>query len=140
MVAMDLPIQHNTSLRVLVMDDEFCIRDCTKILLEELGYAVDTACSGSEAVHLFAKAAGEREPIRAVILDLTMPGGDGAVKTLPLLRQIDPDIKSILISGSHNSPEMLQPRKHGFCGKLPKPYGIAELRKIMAGLELNLAK
>ena len=116
------------------MDDEYCIRDCTKILLEQQGYVVDTACTGSEAVQLFARAASEKEPFHAVILDLTVPGGDGAVRTLPILKQIDPDIKLILTSGNHNSPEMLQPRKHGFCKQLPKPYGISELRSIMTKL------
>jgi CheY-like chemotaxis protein len=123
-----------SGLRVLVMDDEYCVRDTIEKLLRELGFIVDTACNGAEAIRLFADAVRARRPYRAIILDLTVPGGGGAVETLPRLKQIDPDVKAIVTSGYHYSPEMQEPQKHGFCGKLPKPCGIAELRRTMAML------
>lgn len=123
-----------SGLRVLVMDDEYCVRDTIEQLLGELGFIVNTASDGAEAIELFADAVRVRRPFRAVILDLTVPGGGGAVETLPRLKQIDPDVKAIITSGYHNSPEMQEPQKHGFCGNLKKPCGIAELRRTMAML------
>ncbi len=121
-------------LRVLVVDDEPCASEVFDKLLVELGFVVDMACDGAEAIRLFADALRARRRYRAVILDLTVPGGGAAVETLLQLKQIDPDVKAIISSGYHISPEMQEPQKYGFCGSLPKPYGIAELRKAMATL------
>ena len=123
-----------SGLRILVMDDEYCVRNTIEQLLDELGFIVETASDGAEAIELFADAVRTRRPYRAVILDLTVPGGGGAVEALPRLKQIDPDVKAIIMSGYHNSPEMQEPQKHGFCGSLPKPFGIADLRRTMAKL------
>ena len=117
--------------RVLVMDNEHCIRDTSEKLLGELGFAVDTARNGTEAVSLVAEAVKSGKPYQLVILDLTVPDGGGAVETLPKLKEIDPDVKAIITSGYHNSPEMQWPQKYGFFGNLLKPCGIAEWRSVM---------
>jgi|GEM_PF-2907331 len=119
-------------MRVLVMDDEDCIREMTEEVLEVLGLAADTVCDGSEAISLFARAVMANEPYRAVILDLTAPDGEGALEILSRLKRIDPAVNAVVTSGYHNSPEMQQPGKYGFCASLPKPWGMDQLREILA--------
>jgi len=127
-------------LRVLVMDDEDCIREMTEEVLEGLGFAADTVRDGSEAIRLFAHAAAAKEPYRAVILDRTVADGEGAMEILPRLKRIDPEVRAIITSGYHNSPEMQQPGKYGFCASLPKPWATVQLREILArAVELPVA-
>ena len=58
--------------RVLVVDDEPQIRRTLAINLRALGYQVDLAASGEEAL----KAAADQPP-DVVVLDLSLPGIDG---------------------------------------------------------------
>ncbi|MCU1283230.1 MAG: chemotaxis protein CheY [bacterium] len=57
---------------VLVVDDDPDIRDSLRMLLEDEGYCVRTACDGAEAV-----ATMKSETPCFVILDLMMPVMDG---------------------------------------------------------------
>ena len=59
-------------MKILVVDDEPGIRRAVAAELEDAGYEVETASSGSEAILLFRKA-----PADLVITDLKMDGVDG---------------------------------------------------------------
>jgi len=76
--------------KILVVDDEKDVLKVNRILLENGGYAVDTATSGDEAL---SKAAGAT---LLIVLDITMPGldayalcdglaGDESTSSIPLL-------------------------------------------------------
>src|SRR5688500_1119896 len=58
--------------RILIVEDDDDVRDALSALLEEHGYAVDTARDGSEAVRKV-----EHDPPSLVISDVRMPGMDG---------------------------------------------------------------
>jgi DNA-binding NtrC family response regulator len=121
-------IDYATRERILVMDDESCIRDTTKNLLLQIGYDADTAANGRAALRLYLGAKVDNRPYRFVILDLTVPGGPGALETLKELRRVDPEVRAIITSGFTYHPAMLNPRDFGFCGKLAKPYDISGLK------------
>ena len=61
--------------RILVMDDEAMIRKLAGELLTYLGYTVDFALDGTEAIKRYQEALGTQAPFDAVILDLTVKGG-----------------------------------------------------------------
>jgi len=63
--------------RVLVMDDEYFIREIATYILGFMGYEVDCCADGEEAVECFHTARKKNVPYSAVILDLTIPGGMG---------------------------------------------------------------
>jgi DNA-binding NtrC family response regulator len=109
------------------MDDEYCIRDITRELLTGAGYQVDSVSDGEEAVCKYGEAMKLGTPYQAVILDLIVPCGSGAISALSSLKEIDPDVKAVVTSGYHDAPAMSHPRQHGFCASLPKPYGKEEL-------------
>ena len=78
--------------RVLLIDDE---EEFVETLAERLttrGLKVVTATSGELAVKLAGKN------FDAVLLDLAMPGMDG-IATLKRLRQINPRLQIILLTG-----------------------------------------
>ena len=117
--------------KILVMDDEEIIRDVTGEMIEVLGYEVEFAKDGAEAIELYKKAKESAQPFEAIIMDLTIPGGMGGKETIQELIEIDPEIRAIVSSGYSNDPIMADYRKYGFCGVIAKPYKIKELGEIL---------
>lgn len=92
-----------------------------------LGYEVEVATEGKEAIKRYADAQAIGQPFSAVILDLTIPGGMGGKETMRRLRQIDPGIKAIVCSGYSNDLVLANYEAHGFQAMVAKPFELAEL-------------
>ena len=120
--------------RILIMDDEAMIRKLAGELLTYLGYTVDFALNGTEAVKCYKQALESNTPFDAVILDLTVKGGMGGKKTIQQLTKIDPHVVGIVSSGYSNDPVIAEYKRHGFKGVVTKPYTMGEL-----GEKLNQA-
>jgi PAS domain S-box-containing protein len=127
----DLP---KASGRILVMDDELAIRDVARASLARLGYEVDTAEHGNEAVEKYQSAKLEGRPYHAVIMDLTVPGGMGGKETVKRLLEIDPKVQAIVSSGYSHDPVMSKYQEFGFAGVVEKPYKIDALAKTLAAI------
>ncbi len=117
--------------RVLVMDDEEIVRQVAGEMLKALGYEVESAIDGIEAIKKYADAKEKGEPFNIVIMDLTIPGGMGGKEAIIRLKEIDPDVRAIVASGYSNDPVISDFRGFGFLGSLTKPYRIEELSKTM---------
>ena len=119
------------SKRILVMDDKDYVREVCSEMLQKLGYSVECAKDGQEAIELYKKAKEASCGFDALILDITIPGKMGGKEALSHLVQIDPDIKAIASSGYSEDSVMLNPTKFGFAGKLSKPYKIAGIAELL---------
>ncbi len=117
--------------KILIMDDDDGIRTVACIALTELGYQVDLASDGIEAVARYKEALDSGARYDAVIMDLTIPGGLGGIDTIKLLRDIDPQIKAIVSSGYSNAPVLSDYLKYGFKGFARKPYRVQQLSRIL---------
>ena len=117
--------------KVLLMDDEEIIRDVAGGMLKQIGYDVEFARNGAEAIELYKNAKESSCPFSAVIMDLTIPGGMGGREALQRLLKIDPEIKAIVTSGYSNDPVMADFREYGFCDIIAKPYRIMDLSKVL---------
>lgn len=117
--------------RILVMDDEDIILNCTYDLLKYLGYDVELARDGAEAVELYREAMGLSRPFDAVIMDLTVPGGVGGVEAMQKLREMDPRVNAIVSSGYSNDPIMSQYQEYGFRGVITKPYKMEQVGELL---------
>ena len=115
--------------RILVMDDEQPIRQMLESMLCSLGYEVQTAPDGAEAVRLYRQARADHRPFDAVILDLTVPGGLGGRETLQALRTLDPLIRAIVSSGYSADPILARHRDYGFAAMVAKPYRLEDLAR-----------
>jgi two-component system, chemotaxis family, sensor kinase CheA len=67
------PSAEQAASKVLVVDDQFTVRELERSILEAAGYRVDTARDGSEA---FAKVVSEPD-VGLVVTDVEMPEMDG---------------------------------------------------------------
>ena len=76
--------------RVLVMDDDEVIRNVAKRMLELLGYQVELAGDGDEALELYRSAMRSGESFHAVLMDLTITEGQGSQETIKKLLVMDP--------------------------------------------------
>ncbi|MCF3652254.1 PAS domain S-box protein [Synoicihabitans lomoniglobus] len=117
--------------RVLFMDDEPSIRQMTKQLLGRLGFEVTTTADGAEMVRVFGEARAAGRPFDLVMTDLTVPGGMGGQAALPLLKEIDSEIRVIVSSGYSSDPVMADHAAYGFWDVVSKPYKLPDLRQVL---------
>jgi signal transduction histidine kinase/ActR/RegA family two-component response regulator len=120
--------------KILVMDDAKAVRDVTGAMLGYIGYDVEFARDGREAIALYREAKQSDEPFDAVILDLTVQGGMSGKEAIQLLLALDPQIRAIISSGYSGDPIMSEYREYGFKTAILKPYKMEELEEILERL------
>lgn len=107
--------------RVLLVDDE---RDFVETLAERMetrGMSVDTSTSAPEAINKV-----EASEYDAVILDLMMPGMDG-LEALRILKERNPDLQVILLTGKATVSKSVEAMKLGALDFLEKPVDLSQL-------------
>lgn len=123
--------------KILVMDDEEMIRAIAAAMLRHLGYEVVTCASGEEAVEFYRNAVETGLPFRAVIMDLTIPGGFGGKEAAEQILAMAPEANLIVSSGYSNDPIVANFKKFGFRGAIAKPYNIHEFEQVLNSLPEN---
>jgi two-component system, cell cycle sensor histidine kinase and response regulator CckA len=108
---------------ILVVDDEAPIREITKTSLVNYNYKVLTAGDGVEAFSIYAQ---HRDEIALVLMDIQMPSISG-LNAILVLRQMNPSIKIIAISGLVSNRKLLEDNDIEVQAFLSKPYTIKEL-------------
>ena len=97
-------------------------------MLERLGFECISTSRGEDAVAEYRQAMLS-EPFRCVLLDLVVQGGMGGEETLAQLKEIDQNVVAIVASGYSNEPIMASFQEYGFSARLPKPFGLTQLRE-----------
>lgn len=110
---------------VLLVDDEQLVIDVGKAMLEKLGYSVIAKRGGQEAIDLLN---AEESTVDIIILDLVMPGMDGA-RTFDKIRKVRPRIPVILSSGYSINGQASDILEKGCEGFIQKPFNLAELAR-----------
>jgi CheY-like chemotaxis protein len=113
---------------VLLVDDEPMLLDSARGLLEVMGFRVLVARDGMEALEVFRDY---RKEIRCVITDLTMPRLDGW-GTLLALRELDPVLPVILVSGYARVQVMAGEHAQQPQAFLSKPFSFKQLQEAVA--------
>lgn len=118
--------------RILVIDDEYSVRNVLCLSLEHLGYEVVTACGGVEALAMYRARA---MPFDLVLLDMIMPDMSGE-RVFAALQEIDSDVAVMVVSGFAAGANIQAILDGGGLDYLPKPFTIEELaRKVRACLD-----
>ena len=108
----------STGADILVVDDEADIRELVSGLLEDEGHAVRVAANSDEAL----AAIRARKPSLA-LLDIWMQGGglDG-LELLDIIKELDPDLPVVMISGHGNIETAVSALKRGAYDFIEKPF------------------
>lgn len=117
--------------RVLLMDDDDLVRDTLKELLEQFNYEVETAPNGESALEVFLQAKRSGKHFDFAILDLLVPGRLNGLETLQKLKEYDPDLKIILVSGYLDRPLLKKFNYYGVYHTLIKPFTIQQLLELL---------
>ena len=109
---------------ILVGEDEPEVSGYFEVALKCLGYSVELAQDGDEVLSCLRAARCE---ISAVLLDLIMPNRDG-LETLRDIREMNPDIPVIVVSGAASTLKAVAVMKCGATDFLCKPVGHEDLQ------------
>jgi CheY-like chemotaxis protein len=113
--------------RVLFMEDSEIIVNSLRDCFDDLGYAIEFARDGNEAIAKYKAAKGKGVPYQVLVMDLEIKNGMGGEETITRLREFDPEVKAVVTSGHTSRDIILKPEKFGFQGSLVKPYSLEEL-------------
>ncbi len=132
---------------ILIVDDEPGIRDTLRGVLEDEGFAVETAASGEAALELTAK-----QHFAVILLDIWLGSGIDGLETLQKLREEGIDSSVVMISGHGNIESAVRSTKLGAFDFIEKPLSLErtlitvrnaikqrELERVNAELQRELA-
>ncbi len=108
--------------RALIVDDEAGTRDLLVSFLEMIGFETRSAADGEEALQIY-----KNRSVDIVISDLMMPK-IGGLDLLRELKQIDPDVIFILITGHPSLETAIEAIKKGARDYITKPFNIDEIK------------
>jgi len=107
--------------KILLVDDEADFLETLSERMRTRGMDVTTSTSAKEAL-----ANVEQGDFDAVVLDLMMPGIDG-LETLRILKEKDPKLQVILLTGHATVQKSVEAMKRGALDLLEKPTDIHTL-------------
>jgi DNA-binding response OmpR family regulator len=113
---------------VLIVEDDANAADALRILFSQTGHRVSLAYSATRAVEVAAEDA-----VDLVLLDLTLPDGDG-LDVLDRLRERGARVGTVVALTGHDDPAVRDEcRQRGCAEVLTKPVSIRELMKKSPG-------
>jgi CheY-like chemotaxis protein len=107
--------------RILAIDDEALILTAIKVIFEEMGHTVDTACDPVEGI---GQALANDYDL--ILLDMRMPMRNGA-EVVEEVRGKKPGARFLVLTGYPNDPLVERAMKAGAIGALRKPFEIAKI-------------
>jgi len=116
---------------ILVIEDEILLRSLMRKGLEKKGFNVLEAVNGCDGVDIF-----EKEKPSLVVTDMLMPDKEG-MQTIQELRQIDPNVKIVAMSGGGSTKNMAfleMAERVGASATIAKPFKPQDLFNIIEGL------
>jgi CheY-like chemotaxis protein len=122
----DAPRQFQSSLLILLIDDDAISREVLQMMLEIHGFAVESAEDGPEALAWLTDAASQDPAIRpdTILMDTQMPGLSG----LQLIKALRGRTEARIIAISGSDPgEMIRQAADGFLLKPIQPEDVVAL-------------
>jgi CheY-like chemotaxis protein len=107
--------------RILVVEDDHKTRETVCRFLMAMGYEVEQAGNGVEAMRHF-----HRDEPDFVVCDVYMPRMNG-FKVLMEMKSQNPDLPFLLMTGSVAVGQVFENFRYPNVGYLPKPFRLAEL-------------
>ena len=119
---------------ILIVDDEMGPRESLKMILHPY-YNVHVADRGAQAFEML-----KQYPVDLITLDLKMPGFSG-INVLEKVKQHDPDIEAIIITGYGSLDTAIEGLRLGAFDYISKPFDVNHILSLVRrGLERRTAK
>lgn len=113
------------NVRILIADDEESLRLVLRTAFTKVGYEVDTAQNGKEALSMAVENYYD-----VVILDICMPEMDG-LQAFYEIHKIKPKLLIILMTSFGSSETTVDAMKHGAYDYILKPFNLEEFKIIV---------
>ena len=110
---------------ILLVDDEEMVLDVGERMLKKLGYGVLLANNGQEALELYSTNGVK---IDMILLDMVMPGMGGG-EIYDRIKEINPRVKALLLSGYSEDGEAKEIMNRGCNGFIQKPFNMTQLSR-----------
>jgi len=110
---------------ILIVDDEEMVLDVEALMLERMGFKTLKANSPQKAYQLYRD---KKDKIDLVVLDMIMPGDNGAV-VYKKLKRINAGIKVLVSSGFWKDINVREILNDGHNSFIQKPFKFAEFNK-----------
>jgi DNA-binding NtrC family response regulator len=107
--------------RILVVDDDENIRKTMKAILEDEGYIVDLAATGSEAIQKTKEKA-----YNIALLDIRLPDMEG-IELLKLIKDTVPHTRKIMVTGYPSMQNAVAALNKNADAYLIKPVNVEKL-------------
>lgn len=111
---------------ILIIDDDLNLLEMLAWTLEEAGYTVAAVTSGREALQWIQAAAAVDELPTLILLDLAMPGMNGAQVVQAMRQRWGGTIPPIMVISAAQSVH-LDACELGAACTLPKPFDVEQL-------------
>lgn len=109
--------QKDSSMNILIVDDETSLRELCKIMVEDLPLKIYEASSGDEAWRIF-----QNEKIDLVITDINMPGNLDGIQLAERIAQENYSVPVLLVTGFDDKEIMLRALTAGVSDFILKPF------------------
>lgn len=110
-------------MRILIADDDKFVRDFLRKVLEEENCEVEVVESGGEVIRRILK-----QKFNLLFLDIYMGGMNGE-EAIPLIKEINPDLPIVVITGDLSSQTRNKIQALGIFGYLTKPLNPLQIKK-----------
>ncbi|MFN2366672.1 MAG: sigma-54-dependent transcriptional regulator [Desulfurivibrionaceae bacterium] len=111
---------------ILIVDDEFSMREFLSILLEKEGFRSLTAENGESALKRL-----EENQIDLLISDIRMPG-IGGLKLLEQVKTIDSSIPVVMMTAYASPEDAVNAMKNGAFDYITKPFKVDEIKEVIS--------
>jgi len=111
---------------LLVIDDEPVIADYITEVLEEEGYSVEAAYTGTEGLEKFRKISPD-----VIILDFMLPDMNG-IEVLKKLKQSDESVQVIMLTAYNSIPTAMEAVRLGAADYILKPFELEPFKITVA--------
>ena len=113
--------------QILIMEDEPTVAQGLQMILKEVGYEVDLAKTGKEALDTF-----DQRVFDLLVADLRLPDIDG-IEVIERVKKNRPSTEVIVITGYSTVSSAVKAMKLGAFDYLPKPFTEDEFKSAVEG-------
>ena len=124
-------VRNSLAPRILIVDDEECVRELLIDILESEGYKVIQAENGEEALKLF-----DAQPFKAVFTDVGMPGMSGW-ELARAIRERDEQVPLAVITGWGEAVSSSEQETARVDWVITKPFSIDRISELAGEIALR---